>query len=97
MTAATIPEGALVEVTLTIRMPCSAAPDQLDEWLAFEVGGGGTLRNDNPLREHERESWGGKRPQWRDTGLRGRSERSKGVKRADGAIYYTERHWGEPR
>ena len=58
MTRPVIPEGTLIEVTMTIRMPCAATPEQLEEWLQFDVGNAGSLSDENPLRDKERESWG---------------------------------------
>lgn len=92
-----VPEGALIEVTMTIRMPCAAAPDQIDEWLEMTIGGFGGMDAKNPLANDEPESWGFKTPEWSDTGMRGREEDSPKVKGEDGVTRWTTRRWCEPR
>ena len=97
MTEHVMPEGALIEVTMTVRLPCAATPEHITEWLEMCVGGFGSLEDENPLSRDEPQSWGYKTPEWEDTGMRGRQEDSPKVVGPDGVIRWTTRRWREPR
>lgn len=79
-----IPEGSLIEVSLRIKLPHAATPEQITEWLEMEIGGFGTLDMDNPLARDEPQSFGFRTPKWEDTGLIGREECSARVKTPTG-------------
>lgn len=64
-----LPKDRIVRVTFDIALPCSASPEQIEEWVLFELASG-SLADANPLSSHELEAFG-HRVTLTDTGLRG--------------------------
>lgn len=69
-----LPEGSLISVFMEISIPCQATPDQIREWLRYEVGSSGPISRDNPLHEYAPEVWGAGDVEFTDSGMIGRSE-----------------------
>jgi hypothetical protein len=68
------PEGSLIEVKMTVRLPVGATEEQITEWVEAEVGQCGGVARDNPLSSHGPEAWGPFGVEWEDTGETGREE-----------------------
>lgn len=92
MSKLVMPEGSLIEVRMTLRLPHAATPEQIDEWLSMEIGKFGSMSVENPLSRDEPESWGFRIPKWRDTDRIGRVVDSPHVQREDGHTYWTTRY-----
>lgn len=52
-----MPEGMLVQVEMTVRVPVAATWDQIEKWLRFNLTQSGGLSLDNPLSSHAPEEW----------------------------------------
>src|SRR3546814_4050610 len=55
---AVLPEGRLVHVSFEVRLPATATPDQVEDWLNLHMGCGG-MDGDNPLMTHAPEPFTG--------------------------------------
>src|SRR3546814_14096602 len=55
---AVLPEGRLVHVSFEVRLPATATPDQVEDWLNLHMGCGG-MDGDNPLLTHATEPFTG--------------------------------------
>ncbi len=49
MTDNLIPKSRLIEVTFSFVVPVTATREQVEEWVAFELGYSGAMESDNPL------------------------------------------------
>jgi hypothetical protein len=45
--------GSLIELKATMILPVSATRDEIDEWIAFCLGYNGSIKNSNPLMNHD--------------------------------------------
>lgn len=88
----TIPEGAVVEVELKIRVPKAATYEQVEEWLRFCLRDNGTMESANPLGGYEPEPWGNFSFDWRWDGDIGREERSNYQEHPDGRKSWSVRY-----
>jgi hypothetical protein len=70
----TIPEGSLIDVKLTVRLPAAATEQQITEWLNYGISQQGGMSVDSPLYSHTPEAWGVFGLDWTDTGESGREE-----------------------
>lgn len=87
------PAGALVKVTMVIRLPHAATEDQVDEWLRYSCGHQGGCSMKNPLLNGEAEPWGGYGSfEWEDTGYVGEREEFDHWSKPDGTRGCTVRH-----
>ena len=69
----TIPEGALIDVRMTVRLPRAATREQIAEWLAVELASWpDELVAANPLRDEPVMTFTPDDVQWTDTGESGR-------------------------
>lgn len=68
----TLPEGRIIRIEFEARLPAAATKEQIDQWVAFELGSG-SMPRDNPLGQHDLEYWQSK-PALTDSGMNGRIE-----------------------
>jgi len=45
-----------IQVTMTVRVPCEATDEQIEEWVGFETGYNGGIKLINPLSNHDLEA-----------------------------------------
>ena len=74
MSDSQLPEGSLIEVKMTVRLPAAATDEQISEWLEAEVANSGGIDRGNPLSDHAPEAFGAFGLDWEDTGQTGREE-----------------------
>ena len=67
-------EGDLIKVTVEIRLPKSAADEEVDDWLRFNLLQCGSISQKNPLYGECPEDFGPFGLDWEATGMRGRKE-----------------------
>lgn len=48
----TLPAGRIVRVEAEVILPVAATREEILEWAAFEMGGWGSLGDENPLSRH---------------------------------------------
>jgi len=53
-----LPEGRLVRVEFEMRLPASATPDEVEQWVLFNLGHG-SFPIDHPLSDHQPEPFSG--------------------------------------
>jgi hypothetical protein len=53
MTPDIIKQGTVVSVSMAVRVPEDATPDQVNSWLAFEFGASGIGDSGNPLFDYD--------------------------------------------
>ena len=87
-----VEEGEIVTVTMRVRVPAAATEEQLSEWLRFELGDGCGIPVDNPLNQHDVETWGSFGFDWKRDGVRGICEKFDHEDLPDGGKRYRVRH-----
>lgn len=92
-----LPEGTLIEVSLTVRLPAAATDEQIQEWLNAEVASFGGMGEDNPLWNDAVESWANNDVDWSDTGRSGREETYDHEDLGDGRKRWKVRYISERR
>ena len=60
----TMPEGLLIKVELTVRLPVAATRDDVKEWLPFALCSTGGCSMDNPFVHYDADSWGSDGLKW---------------------------------
>lgn len=92
-----LPEGSLVDVRMTVRLPHAATTDQVDEWLSFSFGQNGTMSEDNSLQNDEPEPFSHHDFEWNDTGETGRVVDTDRQELGDGRATWKRRYVREIR
>ncbi len=68
-----LPDGALIEVRMTVRLSVGATHEEIAEWLAVELAGWPSeLANSNLLRDEPVMAFAPDDIRWSDTGQDGR-------------------------
>ena len=92
-----LPEGTLVDVKLTVRLPAGATEKQGNEWLHHTISQQGSICVDNPLYRHAPEAWGPFGLAWTDTGDTGREEQYDHEKTGPNSSTFRVRYLRERR
>jgi hypothetical protein len=87
-----LPAGALIEVTIQIRVPVAASHEHIREWLVYNCLQSGGIGPSNPLYHAEPEGFGQYPLVFHYGGMTGRLEEFDHEDRGDGCKYYKVRY-----
>lgn len=86
-----LPEGSLLKIEATVRLPAAATEAEITDWLESNIANLGGIDDDNPLLSEGVEVFG-HALEWRDTGEQGREVKFDHEDLGEGRSQYKVRY-----